>query len=50
MMLIADPEEYGVPPMSEPLVIIKNHRLARSFSTFDQASGDSQKFAATVMH
>lgn len=48
MMLLADPEEYGLPPKSEPLVIIKNHRLTESFSTFDQSPGDSQKFAATV--
>ena len=37
MMLLGDPEEYGLPPKTEPLVIIKNGRLARSFVTLDDS-------------
>jgi hypothetical protein len=35
MMLLGEPEEYGLPPKSEALVVIKNGRLARSFDVFD---------------
>ena len=34
MMLLGDPEEYGLPPKSQSLQVIKNGRLARAFDVF----------------
>ena len=35
MMLLEEPEEYGLPPKTEPLVIFKNGRMNRSFVVLD---------------
>jgi hypothetical protein len=40
---LGGPEEYGLPPKSEPLVIIKNGRLTKSFNIFNdlgETTGD----------
>jgi len=34
-MILGEPEEYGLPPKSEALEIIKNNRLADSFYVFE---------------
>jgi hypothetical protein len=36
-MILGEPEEYGLPPKSVALKIIKNHRLMKSFYVFEDA-------------
>jgi hypothetical protein len=36
-MILGEPEEYGLPPKSVSLEIIKNHRLMKSFYVFEDA-------------
>jgi hypothetical protein len=47
-MLLGAPEEYGLPPKSEALQILKNKRLAKSFyvfeDTLEEFEGGNRKF------
>jgi hypothetical protein len=36
-MILGEPEEYGLPPKSQSLQIIKNHRLTNNFYVFEDA-------------
>ena len=51
-MILGEPEEYGLPPKSESLKIINNHKLAGSFyvfeNTFEKLDDDHQKFIRRI--
>lgn len=51
-MILGEPEEYGLPPKSESLQIIKNKRLAKSFyvfeDTLEEFEGQNHKFVRVL--
>lgn len=53
MMLLGEPEEYGLPKKTEPLVIFKNGQMKRSFVVLDdsgrQRADDHQVFEKTTL-
>jgi hypothetical protein len=48
MMLLGDAEDYGLPSGTEPLAIIKNGRLAKSFTILDDKGEKSETTGRSV--